>query len=319
MSFTPENANRPEGAGTGVQRNYPTPNKGPRRARVALIVDLGTQEREDIHELNGKAVPAGTEGAVVKPQKPCQQVAVFADLVNDVVDYGGDIGKAQYRLLLNNTFAGKLKGINFTASPPKDANGKTIEGKKWGFHPQNLLTKLANAVGKPEVVESMDISQLLGQQFIADVDVTTKPSGKMDGDGNEIIYKNVNFKAANKPAPVMKDTGEVDDDGNAIEIEEVPVFAALKATPLCITFPNAKAADIQFIRANLIKQIKLASNYAGSNMQKAIEEYEASKATGEAPAEGAVAPAEKPKAKPAAKPKEKAPVDTSDMDSDVPF
>lgn len=318
MSFTPANANRPDnGGGDYTPRNFPTPNKGPRRARVSLIVDLGTQEREDIHELNGKAVPAGTEGATVKPQKPCQQVAVFADLVNDVVDYGGDIGKAQYRLLLNNSFAGKLKGINFTASPPKDANGKTIEGKKWGFHPQNLLTKLANAVGKPEVIESMDISQLLGQQFIADVDVSEKPAGKNDAEGNPIIYKNVNFKAANKPAPVMKDTGEVDEDGNAIEVEEVPTYAPLKAKPLCITFANAKAEDIQFIRSNIIKQIKLASNYAGSEMQKAIEAYEASKATGDAPAEGAVAPAKKPAAKPAAKPK--APVDNSDMDDDIPF
>ena len=65
-------------------------------ARISLIVDIGTQERPDFEEKD-------KQGNVieVKPQKPAQQVVVFADLVDQVVDYGGDIGEKQYRLMLN--------------------------------------------------------------------------------------------------------------------------------------------------------------------------------------------------------------------------
>ena len=159
MAFKPMNQNN---SSTEYEpRNYPVPKAGSRKARVSMIIDLGVQEREDLWELDGKVVAEGTDGATCKPQKPCQQVAVFADLVADTVDYGGELGKQHYRMLLNNTFAGKFKGINFVATPPKDAKGNIIVGKKWGFHPANLLTKLAKAVGKPEVIESMDVDECL--------------------------------------------------------------------------------------------------------------------------------------------------------------
>lgn len=329
MAFKPKNkGNGGNGGGSFEPRNFPTPKAGARKARISLIVDLGTQKRKDFED------PATKE---LKPQKPCQQVAVFADLVNDVVDYGGSIGKAQYRLLLNKSFGGVLEGINFTTVPPKDKDGKLIEGKPWSLHPANLLTKLAKAVGKTEIIyddnseSSLDISLLLDQPFIADVEVTEKDSGKEDKDGNPIIYKNVNFKGASKVG--MRSTGDVDDDGNEIEVPDT--VAALKAEPKCITFDNATKEDIKFIRANLIKIIKLAEDYAGSQMQKAIEEFEAEQKasgasnddngddsgednSGDTPAEDKKA--DKPKAtgkKPAAK-KEKASVEV-DPDEDVPF
>lgn len=264
MAFKPANANnKSTGSGDIDYGPRPVPKAGSRKARVSLIVDLGVQEREDIYELDGKAVSPDTEGAICKPQKPCQQVAVFADLVADTVDYGGNIGKQHYRLLLNNSFAGKLKGINFTATPPKDAKGNMIAGKPWGFHPANLLTKLAKAVGKPEVVESMDVDELLGLPFMATVEVKEKDSGKLDKDGNPIIYKNVNYKGATEVP--------CDDDDEPIKVAELNVEAK------SITFDNAKAEDIKFLRKNIIEQIKLAKNYAGSQMQKAIEEFESEK------------------------------------------
>ncbi len=310
MAFKPRGQREGSGnSGEYVQRNYPVPNKGPRRARVSLIVDLGVQEREDFDI--GKPTQ--------KPQKPAPMVAIFADLVNDTVDYGGEIGKAHYRLLLNGTFKGVLKGIPFQPTPPKDGDGNTIKGKQWGLHDNSLITKLAKAVEKPEVQYDMDLEALLGLQFMADVDVNEVASGKDDADGNEIIYKNVNFKSSAKVAPVLKSTGEQDEDGNDIEVEEMPVFNKLKMEPMCITFDNATAESVQFIRANIIKQIKQAQDYAGSNMQKAIEAFEASKGDSSEdskPAEGKTAPA---KAKAAPKPaKEKAPVE-QDPNDDVPF
>jgi len=239
---------------------------------------------------------------------------VFADLVADTVDYGGDIGKQHYRLLMNKSFQGKIQGVNFTATPPKDAKGNLIPGKAWGFHPANLLTKIAKAVQREDVIESMDVEQLLGLPFMATVEVkvTEAKDGKKDKDGNVITYKNVNFKGA---AQVPED-----DDGNPIAI------ADLNCEPKCITFDNATKEDVKFIRAGLRKQIKVALNYAGSKMQKAIEAFEAENGGGsdegeaEKPAQKSAPAQTKEKAKAAAskaKAKETAPAD--DMDDDVPF
>lgn len=295
-------------------RIYPVPKAGARRARVSLIVDIGIQNREDSYKTpDGKLCNEDTPGAIGTPQKPSPQVIVFADLVNDNVDYGGDIGKAQYRLMLNGSFAGVIKGINHAKTPPMDAKGKKIEGGVWALHPQNLLTKLAKACGREDVIESAAINRLLNHQFMAQVDVKETMSGKFDKDGNEIVYKNVNFKGASQVAAV--ETGEYDSNGNAIE--EIPEFAPLKAKPLCITFANAKEENIQFIRPNIRKMIKLANNYAGSNMQKAMEAFEAKQAAANDDAEDA--PAEKPEAKPAPLPTPKPAPNFADMDDDVPF
>lgn len=295
-------------------RNLPTPRAGNRKARVSLIIDLGTQDREDFEDPN-----TGEK----KPQKPCQQVVVFADLVNDVVDYGGKIGKQQYRLMLNKSFQGVPVGINFTTTPPKDAKGNTIQGKPWGLHPANLLTKLAKAVGKEEIIyedkknpNSLDISLLLDEPFMCQVEVkkTEHKEGKKDKDGNVIVYTNVNFKGA---APVP-----LDDDDNPMPVAELTQEAR------CITFDSATKEDIQFIRPSIIKLIKQANDYAGSQMQKAIEAYEAEQAEaaedgGEQEQEEVQEEAPKPArakkeaAKPKAKPKSAPPED--EFDDDIPF
>lgn len=230
---------------------YPVPKKGSRKARISLIVDLGEQEREDFEDPKTKEKT---------PQKPCQQVAVFADLTADNVDYGGKIGKAHYRLLLNNSFAGDIKGINFTSVPPRDADGNMIKGKDWGFHPASPLTKLAKAVNKPEVITSMDLEELLDCPFMATVEIKETESDKEDSDGNPIIWRNVNYKGCSE---VM-----LDDDDEPINVPELNMEAK------CITFDNATVEDIQFIRKKLIAMIKQARDYAGSNMQKAIEAFE---------------------------------------------
>ena len=267
MAFKPANANKTGGSSTKFERDpnlkYPEPKAGLRPVRVSLIVDLGIQDREDFED------PKTGE---MKPQKPAHQVAVFADLTNDVVDYGGAVGKQQYRISLNKTFQGKMEGINFTAVPPRDADGNMIEGKKWGLHPANLLTKLAKATEHPDVIESMDIEVLLNEPVMVDVEVKKSESkDKKDEFGKPVVFTNVNFKGLSKVPNVE------DDDGN-----EAPMkVKALNATPLCITFDNATAEQVQFIRGNLIAKIKTANNYVGSKMQKAIEDYEASKAAGE--------------------------------------
>lgn len=308
MAFKPINAGKSKSGNNDFEpRNMPVPKAGSRKARVSLIVDLGIQRREDFED------PKTGE---VRPQKPQQQVAVFADLVSDIVDYGGKIGKAQYRLLLNKSFKGEVQGINFAPVPPRDGDGNIIEGKPWGLHPANLLTKLAKAVGKEEIIydegpNGMDISLLLDQPFIAQVEVKVTEGKKKDADGNPIIYKNVNYKGCT-PIPTVEDeeTGE----------EKPMTVAKLTQPARCITFDSATVEDIQFIRSNLLRMIKNAENYPGSQMQKAVEAYEAkngSKANDEQQEEEQEEEAPKTTAKAKAKPKA-APVEVEDED-DVPF
>jgi hypothetical protein len=142
-----------------------------------------------------------------------------------------------------------------------------------------------------------------------------------------VVFKNVNFKGPSKVP--MVETEDLDADGNAIE-KPAPV-AELKSPALCITFDNAEAEHIKFIRKSLINKIKLAENYAGSAMQKAIEAYEATSGSGgsdDAAAEGEPESQEAPKAKvtPAkasangGKPAAKKPVQkAAGEDDDVPF
>lgn len=295
MSFKPKNSNAPRSNNSGENTGlFPVPKGGSRKARVSLIVDLGEQNRPDFED---------EKTGETKPQKPCQQVAIFADLVNDTVDYGGTIGKQHYRLLLNKQFAGEITGINFMFVPPKDAKGKIIEGKGWQLHPANLMTKLAKAVNKPDIIESGDIEQLLDCPFMAQVEVKEKDSGKQNDKGEPIIYRNVNYKGCSEVP--------LDDDDEPMQVAELNTEAK------CITFQNAKVEDIKFIRKKLIDMIKLANDYAGSNMEKAIQAFEAQQ-NSDAPEE---AEEEKPKpTKPAAKkPAKKEPEPTEDGDDSEPW
>ena len=294
-SFKPKNANSTSQF-KDDNFNSPVPRGGSRKARISLIVDLGIQERDDFEDAVTKEL---------KPQKPCQQVVVFADLTSDVVDYGGNIGKAPYRLMLNGQFDRKIKGINFTATAPKDAKGNILAGKPWGFHPASLLTKVAKAVKKHDVITSMDITQLLDIPLMITVDVNEKNSGKLNAKGEEIIYKNVNYKGCS----------EVPLDDN----DEPIVVAELQCKPLCITFDDAQPQQIKFIRKAVLELIKQATNYEGSQMQKAIELFEAG-AFDEDETETKVATKEAPKVtKAVTKPKAKPVFDEDDGSDPLPF
>lgn len=309
MAFKPKTQQR-TGEKTFERENYPEPRAGLQKARVSLIIDLGEQAREEYEDPKTKEM--------VYP-KPCQQLAVFVDLVNNEVDYGGSIGVQQYRLPVNNTFKGEFKGINFISVPQKDADGIILKDKdgKWlpyVLHPASPLTKIAKASGNDAVVKNLDVEQLLNAALMVDVEVkkTEDKNGKVDKEGNPVVYTNVNFKGVAKvPA---------DDDGNPQTVKP------LKAKPLLITFENAKKEDITFIRANLRKMIKLALDYPGSKMQEAMEAWEAeNQQSQDDKPEGDDSAAENPPAPaPATRRRTPAPppkpaTGFDDMDDDVPF
>lgn len=297
MSYKPQaqanNTGERKNTGTapnGVAYKYPVPEGGSQAARISLIVDIGTQEREDFED------PKTGE---IKPQKPAQQLAVFADLVDQVVDYGGDIGEKQYRLMLNKNFKGDIVGVNFGAVPPRDADGNLIEGKIWTFHPANLLTKLAKATGNEHILgvdeaNNMDIGALLGAGFYADVEVKSVDSGKKKEDGTPIIYNNVNFKGAAK-LPMVK--------GKQLEID------ALQVEPMILNHDNVTEETLVFIRGKVVEMMKLAKEYDGSNLQKLLSKG------------GSASKAEPVKAEPAVSNSATAPTNFDDPDNllDIPF
>ena len=240
------------------------PKAGPRKARISMIVELGIQPRKDFEEKDGSTVA----------RKPCQQVAIFADLVNDVVDYGGEIGEAQYRLMLNKSFMGNITGIATTTSKPRDANGKQIDKQPYQWHAQSMLAKVAKAIGKPNVAledrkdpESLDMEKLLNGALIVQVEVKETVKEK---DGKEVVYKNVSLKGVSQVP--------LDDDDNPVNV------AKLTAKPMCITFDSATVDQVKLLRNSLREMIKKAEDYPGTAMQAAIEAYEATLGDGQAPA-----------------------------------
>lgn len=228
---------------------YPVPEEGSRPARVSLIVDLGVQEREDFED------PKTGE---VKEQKPVHQVAILADLTKDVVNYGGDIGEAQYRLAMYSSFAKKgqkavVKGTAFTQVPPAK------EGGVWTFHPNSLITKLAKATGTKQIVDGSDedalndITLLLGKPFNATVEVKRRTVG-------DKTYENVNFKGC-APVPDMSEYG----------VTPEQYCPPLAMEPRIITFDDCTEDDVKFIRWELKCTIVKALNYEGSQIQKVFQ------------------------------------------------
>ena len=290
MSFKPKSNST--GNGEGFTINYNEINAqvkgGSRPARVSLIVDLGKQERDDFTEeyvktssKHSKALGDGT-GRIEKvdgkehifiTQKPVEQVAVFADLTSDVVDYGENLGKQPYRILINKSYQGNLHGIGFNGCYSFDKSGNILKDKGFTFHTSSPLTKLAKATKQDQIIsgsgdDNMDISQLLGKPFMASVDKQ---------DRNDDTY--INYKGCSEVPLVPSDPTDPDSD-------EVPLnVKKLKLEPLCITFDDVTEEEAKFIRGDIRKKIKQALNYEGSKMQEILEATSSGKPEKEEPEE----------------------------------
>lgn len=276
MSFKPKSNSTGNGEGFSVDYNAINSQVkgGSRPARISLIVDLGKQEREDFTEeykpelpKHSKALGDGT-GRIEKvdgkehifiAQKPVEQIAVFADLTSDVVDYGENLGKQPYRLVINKSYQGNLHGIGFNGCYSFDKNGNILKDKGFTFHSSSPLTKLAKATKQDQIIsgsgdDNMDIAQLLGKPFMASVDKQER---------NDNTY--INYKGCSEVPLVPSDPTDPDS-------EEVPLnVKKLKLEPLCITFDDVTEETAKFIRGDIRKKIKQALNYEGSKMQEIFE------------------------------------------------
>jgi hypothetical protein len=326
MAFKPAGT-QSESPSTGPSVDWTAVNKqvrgGNRPARISLIVDLGTQKRDNFVEeysptlakhikaLEGDGFLTEEDGKqfINIPQTDQPQIAVFADLVHDVVDFGGDLGKQPYRLSLNGSDFGNMRGIGFSGCYSFDKNGQILKDKGFTFHSMSPLTKLAKATKQEQIIsgsgkDNMDVEQLLGKACMVQVQKSEPSEDK--------CY--LNYKGCSEVPMVASDPSDPDS-------EEVPMtIKPLQSEALIITFDNVTEDSKKWLRGDLIKKIKEAVNYQGSNMQKVLEGgsgvVNTSQASPEGVQEEVVKQPPKAKAKPA-----KAVVEAQedDLDSDCPF
>lgn len=214
-------------------------------AQVETMLKKSDFEKVKITEQGDKFVV----NAQVRQPKDRQEIAVFADLVGNVIDYGGEIGKKPYRTLLNKTWKGEIRGLGLAVVPPQK------QGGVWTFAPNSMLTELAKVTRQNTITDGTvkndlnNIGLILGKSLMVDV-VKTE-----DGDK---VYVNVKG-ISSVPSQLAK----------LIDYDLV--------TPVGISFEDVTVESLKAagIRGSIIKKIKQANNYQGSKMQKAIEAYEA--------------------------------------------
>lgn len=214
-------------------------------AQVEGMLKKSDFEKVKITEQGGKFIV----NAQVRQPKDRQEIAVFADLVGNVVDYGAEIGHKPFRVMLNKSWKGEIRGLGLAVVPPQK------QGGVWTFAPNSMLTELAKVTRQTTITDGSvkndlnNIGLILGKSLMVDVVKT------VDGDN---IYINVKgISSVPSALAKMIDYSLVNPVG--ISFDDV-------------TVESLKAAGI---RGSIIKKIKQANNYQGSKMQKAIEEYEA--------------------------------------------
>lgn len=246
-------------------------------AQVSEMLKKSDFEKVKITEQGGKFVV----NAQVRQPKDRQEIAVFADLVDTVVDYGSEIGQKPFRVLLNKTWKGDIRGLGLAVVPPQK------QGGVWTFAPNSMLTELAKVTRQNTITDGSvkndlnNIGLILGKSLMVDIVKT---------DENDKVYVNVKG-ISSVPSALAK----------TIDYTLV--------NPVGISFDDVTVESLQAagIRGSIIKKIKQANNYEGSRMQKAIEAFEALNR-----GEGGGS------AKQAAPVPQKAPV-VDDEDQDVPF
>lgn len=270
MSFKPAQTESSGSEGGYEKIDYNALNMqvkgGNRPARIGLIVDLGVQNREDLEmeykpDEHKDLTPFERDGKqyVTIPRKPAQEIAMFADLTSDVVDYG-DIGKQSYRLLMNKSYMGNIQGISFSGCYSFDKQGQILKDKGFTFHSNSIITKTAKATCQEQIIsgsgdDNMDVAQLLGKPLMVQVDKTEKDGGK--------CY--INFKGVAQVPMIPSDPSDPDSEEVMMTIKEATQPAML------ITFDTINEENKKYLNGMVVNKIKQATNYVGSKMQEVLE------------------------------------------------
>lgn len=277
---------------------------------ISGIIDLGLQAQDDakmewkgdeaseLEELeknqdqyfetlpNDKGVPTRYKRWKVKP---CQQVAFTVDFPSIMINQGqffGDENAKEHplRMLLNGEFY--MKDIGKVVGKPYNIKEVRNDDGSWSFKSNTQIYKMASAVDvldekgyfKPHM-----IGKLLGKAALFEVQVYLQESGGKH-------YLNEKIKLSGQVPDVM-----------------VPMIPELGAEYIYgVNFKGEQDPEIlKNLRQSVLNTMKLAQNFQGSDIQKALEA-----------ARGNNQPAPQ---KDDAKPKDGPAPDFDSFDSDIPF
>lgn len=243
---------------------------------ISGIIDLGLQAQEDakmewkgdeaseLEELeknpdqyfetlpNDKGVPTRYKRWKVKP---CQQVAFTVDFPSIMINQGqffGDENAKEHplRLLLNGEFY--MKDIGKVVGKPYNIKEVRNDDGSWSFKSNTQIYKMASAVDvldengrfKPHM-----IGKLLGKAALFEVQVYLQESGGKH-------YLNEKIKLSGQVPDVM-----------------VPMIPELPEEYIYgVNFKGEQNPEIlKNLRQSVINTMKLAQNFEGSDIQKALE------------------------------------------------
>lgn len=241
------------------------------------------------------------------PVKPCQAVALFIDFPDKQLNQSQffddvDSGELQpHRMLLNGEFF--LKGVGKTVGRPYNLQEKPNASGGWSLKNNTQLFKLAQATGcldEQGNFKAQHVGKLLGKAAMFEIQVFLKKGS----DGKEYLQEKIKL------------------NGSIPKIM-VPMIPVLDKKHLFGVNIRGKQDPevIKNLRVSVTNTMKQATNYAGSDFQKAFEPNYVAPAPKEGEQE-----VETPQAttKPVAKkvdpvPEPKNPVDFEAFDSDLPF
>lgn len=244
---------------------------------ISGVIDLGLQAQEDAkmewkgdeeseqEELtknpdqyfetlpNDKGVPTRYKRWKVKP---CQQVALTIDFPNILLNqsqfFGEDDGKEHpLRMLLNGEFY--LKDVGKVVGKPYNIKEVKQDDGSWAFKNNTQLHKLASATDvlneKGHFKPNM-LGKLLGKAALFEVQVFLKKGS----DGKE--YLNEKIKLSGQVPEVM-----------------IPMIPELPSEYIYgVNFKGVQKTEVlKQLRQSVINTMKLAQNFEGSDIQKALE------------------------------------------------
>jgi hypothetical protein len=278
MSFKPK-ANQSQTTSDNVDRKpfvAIIPEDGLQAVQVGLLVNLGQHSKlpKFAKDSNGKREVDKEKGGdkIIIPKEGSeeQRVAIYIDLLTQEHNYEGDIGVRNIRLPLHQVSRGMSEGTNFVTVAPRDADGNYIKGKAWVLAPTSAWNKIASVVktvdGKlvKDVIFNPDyknpnlndISMLLNKPFMYNVEV--KIEKKDDNTYVNTKMKNAvpMMKGMVAPEPLLPSISIGFDDEDLLEPKD----------------ELGGACKFDLIRIADLRKIVLASDYEGTNMQKAIQE-----------------------------------------------
>ena len=218
-------------------KEFPQPEEGPNDARISMLVDLGTQPREKYDEDLKEWVET----------TPAPQYAIYADLVDHIVDYEGDIGEKQFRIALNKSFQGIISGTTFSGCYSRDATGNPLKEKGVTFHNNSLFTKLAKATRQKDVItpksqNNMNIELLLDQSF----NLNVEHNEWTNKDGKDVC--NAKY-------------------GGASPLKAGYEVTELQTPAVAVTFDDATVEQVMMLRNDARKTIQRATDFEGSHIQ----------------------------------------------------